>query len=233
MNINIKNNISFYIVKGEVEKRSPNLWIRAFLRYISERPLASPTEICRDLFGDNGKAREKAVKNILVFFQENGIIAKFKDKGYQLTNEGIKALNTGILWQGIKGAFLVTFWTPAYGYDPIVLNFLEVPDNWYNEGRNGFEEIPDNYGENFSNLTLCSNDIRNLKIGDRMRPTFFHAEFKADFDPRNGEIHIAGYTTNENKLMQKNVYDFEVAFKTNKSLRNAIYEEYCSSGYAA
>ena len=97
--INIENSISYRLVKGEIRILRKNPWVRPFLRYIMEHPNAKEKEISRDLFCDNGNARANAVKNILFFFEQEGLLESTPNFGYNLTNEGVKALDSSEIWR--------------------------------------------------------------------------------------------------------------------------------------
>ena len=108
----VEMGIVYHLVKGEILKKRKNPWIRGFLKYLQEHPKANAEDICRDVFCDNGMARKAAVKNILYFFKQQGLIAYSNSSGYELTQEGLNAFESGSVWQGMKGSFVMTMWVP-------------------------------------------------------------------------------------------------------------------------
>ncbi|MBR3070605.1 hypothetical protein [Fibrobacter sp.] len=218
MNINnIENHISYRLVKGEIRTLRKNPWIRPFLRYIMEHPNAKEKEISRDLFCDNGNARANAVKNIIFFFEQEGLIESTPSFGNNLTNEGVKALDSSEIWQGLKGAFQLTLWVPVENH-PYVLDIQPVPDQWYDNGRNDLEEFPENYGKNIENVQLASNKVKLDVIGERYRPTFANTEYKASIKS-NGEVSISAKST------VKGLKPFEVKFKVNEVVKSALIDD--------
>jgi hypothetical protein len=215
--INIENRISYRLVKGEIRILSKNPWVRPFLRYIMEHPNAKEKEISRDLFCDNGNARANAVKNILFFFEQEGLLESTPNFGYNLTNEGVKALDSSEIWQGLKGAFQLTLWTPVEDH-PYVLDIQPVPEQWYDNGRNDLQEFPESYGKNIENVQLASNKIKLDVIGERYRPTFINTEYKASIKS-NGEVSISAKST------VKGFKPFEVKFKVDKEVKSALIDE--------
>ena len=218
MNINnIENHISYRLVKGEIRTLRKNPWIRPFLRYIMEHPNAKEKEISRDLFCDNGNARANAVKNIIFFFEQEGLIESTPSFGNNLTNEGVKALDSSEIWQGLKGAFQLTLWVPVENH-PYVLDIQPVPDQWYDNGRNDLEEFPENYGKNIENVQLASNKVKLDVIGERYRPTFANTEYKASIKS-NGEVSISAKST------VIGLKPFEVKFKVNEVVKSALIDD--------
>lgn len=218
MNINnIENHISYRLVKGEIRTLRKNPWIRPFLRYIMEHPNTKEKEISRDLFCDNGNARANAVKNIIFFFEQEGLIESTPSFGNNLTNEGVKALDSSEIWQGLKGAFQLTLWVPVENH-PYVLDIQPVPDQWYDNGRNDLEEFPENYGKNIENVQLASNKVKLDVIGERYRPTFANTEYKASIKS-NGEVSISAKST------VKGLKPFEVKFKVNEVVKSALIDD--------
>ena len=215
--INIENRISYRLVKGEIRILRKNPWVRPFLRYIMEHPNAKEKEISRDLFCDNGNARANAVKNILFFFEQEGLLESSPSFGYNLTNEGVKALDSSEIWQGLKGAFQLTLWTPVEDH-PYVLDIKPVPEQWYDNGRNDLQEFPENYGKNIENVQLASNKIKLDVIGERYRPTFINTEYKASIKS-NGDVSISAKST------VKGFKPFEVKFKVDKEVKSALIDE--------
>lgn len=218
MNINnIENHISYRLVKGEIRTLRKNPWIRPFLRYIMEHPNAKEKEISRDLFCDNGNARANAVKNIIFYFEQEGLIESTPSFGNNLTNEGVRALDSSEIWQGLKGAFQLTLWVPVENH-PYVLDIQPVPDQWYDNGRNDLEEFPENYGMNIENVQLASNKVKLDVIGERYRPTFANTEYKASIKS-NGEVSISAKST------VKGLKPFEVKFKVNEVVKSALIDD--------
>lgn len=215
--INIENSISYRLVKGEIRILRKNPWVRPFLRYIMEHPNAKEKEISCDLFCDNGNARANAVKNILFFFEQEGLLESSPSFGYNLTNEGVKALDSSEIWQGLKGAFQLTLWTPVEDH-PYVLDIQPVPEQWYDNGRNDLEEFPESYGKNIENVQLASNKIKLDVIGERYRPTFINTEYKASIKS-NAEVSISAKST------VKGFKPFEVKFKVDKEVKSALIDE--------
>ena len=215
--INIENRISYRLVKGEIRILRKNPWVRPFLRYIMEHPNAKEKEISRDLFCDNGNARANAVKNILFFFEQEGLLESSPSFGYNLTNEGVKALDSSEIWQGLKGAFQLTLWTPVEDH-PYVLDIQPVPEQWYDNGRNDLEEFPESYGKNIENVLFASTKIKLDVIGERYRPTFINTEYKASIKS-NGEVSISAKST------VKGFKPFEVKFKVDKEVKSALIDE--------
>ena len=215
--INIENRISYRLVKGEIRILRKNPWVRPFLRYIMEHPNAKEKEISRDLFCDNGNARANAVKNILFFFEQEGLLESSPSFGYNLTNEGVKALDSSEIWQGLKGAFQLTLWTPVEDH-PYVLDIQPVPEQWYDNGRNDLEEFPESYGKNIENVLFASTKVKLDVIGERYRPTFINTEYKASIKS-NGEVSISAKST------VKGFKPFEVKFKVDKEVKSALIDE--------
>ena len=215
--INIENRISYRLVKGEIRILRKNPWVRPFLRYIMEHPNAKEKEISRDLFCDNGNARANAVKNILFFFEQEGLLESSPSFGYNLTNEGVKALDSSEIWQGLKGAFQLTLWTPVEDH-PYVLDIQPVPEQWYDNGRNDLEEFPESYGKNIENVLFASTKVKLDVIGERYRPTFINTEYKASIKS-NGDVSISAKST------VKGFKPFEVKFKVDKEVKSALIDE--------
>ena len=205
MNIEIAHQITHILVKGEIHMLRPNPWVRPFLYCIQTHPKASEEEICREMFCDNGNARKAAVRNILFFFKQQGIIESSKEAGFVLTKAGTNSLKTGDIWQGLKGVFQLTMWTPKAYHLPYILDVQPVPEHWYDNGRQGLEEFPEEFGENLCNLPLGTNDFKLDTIGMQGRPTYVETEIKADMT-RNGKTTISG--TFKNQGMKP----FEVSF---------------------
>lgn len=215
--LDIKDNISYRIIKGEIKKKSANPWIRPFLRYIKEHPNTNEVEISRDLLADNGHARKSAVKNILFFFSQSGLLDYHPVHGYELTENGMKALEDSFVWQGKKGSFMITLWTPVPDQNPIILNIAEVPDSWYDNGKNDLEEIPEAYGENYSNVLLAPKDVQLIDIGKRTRISYAKIDFTSALDPSKG---IVGVRTNGNV---PGLEDYEIIFQLPKDILNGLF----------
>lgn len=205
MIIDIKNQINYTLVKGEIHILRANPWVRPFLKYIQKNPTATETDICRELFCDNGNARKAAVKNILFFFSQQGFIESNKENGLLLTQSGLEALDTSNIWQGLKGVFQLTLWTPKADYTPYILDVQPVPDRWYDNGKYGLVEFPEKYGENICNLPLCPSNVKLDIIGKQGRPTIAEMEINTDI-MRNGKITISG------SYMNQGMKPFEVSF---------------------
>lgn len=190
MKIDIRENISYYLVKGKITQKTPNPWIRSFLQYIDKHPNANEFDICRDLLADNGTARVAAVKNILFFFKENGLLVFNKGKGYELTADGVEALDSAKLWLGKKGVFLFTIWDTAT--DSFILNIQPVPEHWYDTAKNPPENFSSLYDEDnypklcFSEIKVDLNDLESSWI-----ETFQDTEFEASV-LSDGTVKIAG-----------------------------------------
>ena len=178
MRINIEDHVSYYIVKGEALFYKPNMWIRSFLECIKEHPMANATDICREFFADNGMARRAAVENIIYFFTKQGLIEKKKGDGMVLTEAGENSMESGFVWQGVKGAFMLTLWNPT-GDIPFILNVQPVPENWYDNARNGNEVIPKEYGKHLEYLQPCSSKVQFLSVGQSYCPTYCDVKYTA------------------------------------------------------
>lgn len=188
MKIDIHEDISYYLVKAEIRQLTSNPWIRPFLKYIHEHPNAHDSEICKDLFADNGTARVAAVKNILFFFKENGLLVFNKEKGYELTTDGLEALKSANIWQGKKGVFLFTIWD-APSSESFILNIQPVPEHWYDNAKN----FPEDYSSLYDNdkLKLCFSDIEVKEFEPAWIETFQNTEFETNVYT-NGIIKIVG-----------------------------------------
>lgn len=217
MKLNINNKIAFRVIKGEISALRKNLWICPFLKYIVEHPHANEVDICRDLFCDNGEARRAAVKNILFFFKQQGLLAYDKQNGYEVTAIGMKAMETGNVWQGLKGAFLMTLWNPE-GEMPYILDVQPVPDSWYDKGKNEPEEIPEEYGRNMENLTVCSDKIMLVSTGKSFVTTYAKMEFKADLKS-NGLVKFVGTSA------QDGLESFDVTFRIGDELMSRLMDD--------
>lgn len=213
MKIDLEN-IYFRVMKGEISTLRKNMWICPFLKYIAEHPRANEVDICRDLFCDNGEARRAAVRNILFFFKAQDLLAYDKQNGYVLTTSGKKAMESGNVWQGQKGAFLLTLWNPIEDM-PYILDIQPVPDTWYDNAKGERKDIPEEYGKTMENLTLCSNKIRLVSTGKTLYTTYAKMEFKADLNS-TGLIKIAG------KPALNGLDSFEVAFRANDELKSYL-----------
>ncbi|SHK94416.1 hypothetical protein [Fibrobacter sp. UWEL] len=215
---NINDNITYRLVKGDIQMKRMNPWIRPFLRYIENHPHCNEVDICRDLLCDNGNARKAAVKNILFFFKQQGLLAYDSVNGYELTNNGMAAFESGNIWQGMKGAFAITLWTPSADCPPFILDVQPVPEHWYDSGKNGLEDFPEEYGNNLCNLTLCSKSIKLDVVKRLCRPTYFNTDFKAKVNSK-GEVKISG-TSSVNGFNP-----YEVEFKVNQDLLSVILDD--------
>ena len=216
MKLNINNKIAFRVIKGEISALRKNLWICPFLKYIVEHPHANEVDICRDLFCDNGEARRAAVKNILFFFKQQGLLAYDKQNGYEVTAIGMKAMETGNVWQGLKGAFLMTLWNPE-GEMPYILDVQPVPDSWYDKGKNEPEEIPEEYGRDMENLTVCSDKIMLVSTGNSFVSTYAKMELKADLKS-NGLVKFVGTSA------QDGLESFDVTFRIGDELMTRLMD---------
>lgn len=217
MKLNLENTISFRTFKGEIKALTKNRWVSTFLRYIMDHPNANEVDICRDLFCDNGEARRSAVKNMVFFFKQLGLIAYDHAKGNELTSLGQKTMETGNLWQGQKGAFLLTLWNPM-GDMPYILDVQAVPDSWYDNAKNDPEEIPEEYGENMCDVTLCSNKVQIVSTGKTFCFSNPKTEFKADVKT-NGTVKISGIPT------LKGLEPFQVTFQIDDELKSYLMDE--------
>ncbi|SMP57690.1 hypothetical protein [Fibrobacter sp. UWB10] len=217
MKLNLESNLSFRIMKGEISALRKNLWICPFLKYIVEHPHANEVDICRDLFCDNGEARRAAVKNILFFFKAQGLLAYDKQNGYELTSTGLKTMESGNVWQGLKGAFLLTLWNPM-GDMPYILDVQPVPDSWYDNAKNDPEEIPEEYGKNMENLTVCSDKTKLVSTGKTFCSTYTKMEFKADLKS-NGMVKVFGTPA------LRSLASFEVTFQIDDELKSYLMDD--------
>ncbi|MCQ2124718.1 MAG: hypothetical protein MJZ25_11085 [Fibrobacter sp.] len=184
MELYIDNEIKNYLVKGEIKIKRKNPWVLPFLRYIEEHPHTNEEGISRDLFCDNGAARKSAVKNILFFFKQQGLISYDNVNGYSLTETGNDVFLTSSIWLGMKGAFDITLWQPYGSQVPFILNVQPVPEHWYDNGKNGLEDIPEEYGTNLENLILCSDSVKLDSIGKYYRPTHINTDFSAQVNSK-------------------------------------------------
>ncbi len=190
MKIDIRENISYYLVKGKITQRTPNPWIRSFLQYIDKHPNANEFDVCRDLLADNGTARVAAVKNILFFFKEIGLLVFNKGKGYELTADGVEARDSANLWQGKKGVFLFTILDTATDY--FILNIQPVPGHWYDTARKPPQNFSSLYDEDnypkprFSDIKVDFNDLESSWI-ETFQDTEFEASIRSD-----GTVKIVG-----------------------------------------
>ena len=214
--LNISKHDFFYrIVKGELKMRSQNPWVRPFLHYIKEHPKANEAEISRDLFADNGFARKTAVKNMLFFFTQNGLLEK-NQNAYALTNEGLQTLEDSFLWKGKKGTFVFTFFKVAENQNPILLHIDEVPEIWYDNGKGDLVEMDETYGEHFSNLQLAQTNIKIEHIGESARETYLDFDYKAKIDifSRNVKVkatsNVNGFENYEVKFKLPETIEFEI-----------------------
>lgn len=217
MKLSLNNSISFRTFKGEIKALRKNHWISPFLRYIMDHPHANEVDICRDLFCDNGEARRSAVRNMVFYFKQQGLLAYDHVNGHELTSLGQKTMETGNLWQGQKGAFLLTLWNPM-GDMPYILDVQAVPDSWYDNAKNDPEEIPEEYGENMCDVTLCSNKLQIVSTGKTFCFSNPKTEFKADVKT-NGTVKISGIPT------LKGLEPFEVTFQIDDELKSYLMDE--------
>lgn len=218
MKLELENKIAFRVMKGEISALRKNMWVCPFLKYIVEHPHANEADICRELLGDNGEARKAAIRNILFFFKAQGLLAYDKQNGYELTAVGLKAMESGNVWQGMKGAFLLTLWNPM-GDMPYILDVQPVPDNWYDKAKNAPEDIPEEYGKNMENLTVCSNRIMLVSTGNSFVSTYAKMEFKADLKS-NGLVKFVGTPDSKTGLEA-----FEVTFPIDDELKSYLMDE--------
>jgi hypothetical protein len=218
MKLELENKIAFRVMKGEISALRKNMWVCPFLKYIVEHPHANEADICRELLGDNGEARKAAIRNILFFFKAQGLLAYDKQNGYELTAVGLKAMESGNVWQGMKGAFLLTLWNPM-GDMPYILDVQPVPDNWYYKAKNSPDDIPEEYGKNMENLTVCSNRIMLVSTGNSFVSTSAKMEFKADLKS-NGLVKFVGTPDSKTGLES-----FEVTFPIDDELKSYLMDE--------
>ena len=213
MKIDIKSQVSYYTIKGEALFYKPNMWIRAFLTYIQNHRKANEVEICQTLFGDNGMARRNAVKNILHIFTQQCLIKRLGDKGLMLTDDGEKALESGYVWQGMKGAFLLTLWSPRKEL-PFILNVQPVLEDWYDNAKNRPVAIPPEFGKNLENLKSCSSDVKFTSTGKTFCPTLSDIEYtsSAEFIQDRWIIKVSA-TPKSNALKP-----YEVSYPINNNL---------------
>lgn len=187
--INIKNDIKYCLVKGEIRTRTENPWIRPFLQYIDKNPNANECDISSDLFGDNGFARKNAVKGILHYFKGTGLVEQGPN-GIFLTEEGKKSFDTSKIWQGKKGVFRITLWEIS-PEDVIILDIKDVPENYYDNGKNDCENFPEEYGENLDNVFRSVEELQIEKIDKRYRPINECFEYFSVYDTQTKEVKIS------------------------------------------
>lgn len=216
MKIDIHEDISYYLVKAEIRQLTYNPWIRPFLKYIHEHPNANDSEICRDLFADNGTARIAAVENILFFFKENGLLVFNKERGYELTTDGLEALDSANIWQGKKGVFLFTIWD-APTSEFFILNIQSVPEHWYDNARNPPEDYSSLYDETSNNPKRCFSDIEVKNFNTAWIETFQDTEFEANVRS-DGTIKITG------KPKVKGLEEYQVEW-TDEALTSYFIDE--------
>lgn len=216
-------NVTYCLIKGEIEIYCENPWIRAFLQYIIDNPHANETDICRDLFIDNGPARKAAVKNILFFFECNGLIKSNRESGRTLTKEGFTAFETANIWQGQKGTFQMVLWQPNENYHPFILNIQTVPDEWYDNGKNELKNFPNEYGTALENLTMCNNKIRIKSVENIYRQNFvktdFDAKIKLTINPNKFDNRIKIDATPQAKGLKS----YNLNFKLDKDIFLEIF----------
>ncbi len=217
MKIEIKDQVSYYTIKGETLFYKPNMWIRAFLRYIKNHPKANEVEICQTLFGDNGMARRAAVMNILHIFTQQGLLTRLGNKGLMLTDDGEKALESGYVWQGMKGAFLLTLWNPTKGL-PFILNVQLVPEDWYDNAKRRPIPIPDVFGKILENLQCCPSDVKFVSVGKTFCPTNNDIEYTANTELRQDSWFIKVTATPKLEVLES----YEVSFRINNNLLASI-----------
>jgi hypothetical protein len=63
---------------------------------------------------------------------------------------------------------------------PYILDVQPVPDSWYDNAKNDPEEIPEEYGKNMENLTVCSDKTKLVSTGKTFCSTYTKMEFKDD-----------------------------------------------------
>ena len=224
MKIDIKKDINFRIFKGCIKKRTPNPWICAFLLYLREHPSANESDICRALFCDNGEARRSAVRNILFFFRQQGLVTYDRQRDNILTADGKAAFEEGKVWQSMEGAFLTTFWIPVPGTLPIVLGIMPVPEKWYDFGKESIVPIPDYYGKNFESL-IVPEGIRVASTGKSMRGSYVDVDWKADLNPRSGLIKISSSNTEKSKFFECVNFEDILLESTLDDVCNRYFEE--------
>lgn len=213
MKINIKDHVTYYTVKGEAQFYKPNMWVRAFLGYVKEHPQANAVDIGRELFADNGMARRAAVENILFFFEKQGLIRRERGKGMVLTEAGENSLESGYVWQGMKGAFMLTLWNPM-GDIPFVLNIQSVPEDWFDNSKNDFKDIPKEYGKQLEFLQLCSGKVQFLSIGKKYCPGYCDTEYAASAEFVKKDCFVKVSATPK----QGNFKPYEVTFRIENDL---------------
>ena len=169
MQLNIQENIEFIIVKGSILRREESPWISPFLRYIQENPQATPEQLCRELFADNGKARLTAMQNILHFFCNRGLLEKTRGK-YVATPEGEDAVAEGKMWKGFEGSFLATVFCIEDTY--LLLHLQDVPEQWFENGNQDLEEFPADNMEEFCQTSFIpySPEIKIVNLEGQYRP---------------------------------------------------------------
>lgn len=214
----VEMGIVYRLVKGEILKKRKNPWIRGFLKYLQEHPKANAEDICRDVFCDNGMARKAAVKNILYFFKQQGLIAYSNSSGYELTQEGLNAFESGSVWQGMKGSFVMTMWAPENS-KPFILDIQPVHDSWYDNGRGELSDFEEQYNASFEELELCTDKVKIVEFGKLTRPAYVHSNFLAKVKT-DGQILIKGTP------FEKTGFEpYEVRFKISKELLEQLCPE--------
>jgi len=223
MKINIEDQVSYFTVKGEAQFYKPNMWVRSFLECVKEHPMFNATDICRELFADNGMARRAAVENIIYFFMKQGLVEKKKGDGMMLTAAGENAMESGYVWQGVKGAFLMTLWNPM-GDIPFILNVQPVPENWFNNPKNGSENIPKEYGKSLECLQPCSNKVRFSSVGATYCPTHSDIEYTANAELVKKDCFVTVTATPKLDAIQP----YEVTFRVDNDLLAYFVNNQCA-----
>ena len=200
----------YAVAKCEIFVQCENPWIRGFLKYIQDKPKASPAEMCRDMFCDNGKAREAAIKNILFFFETNGLLEKNPEGGFGLTQDGLKALDAGNVWQGRKGTFLLTIWTPDELGAAYVLNVQGVPDFW--DGKEDFGDL--------ENFVLCDGKVKMPLHLNSLRKTYVDTVYDGKVSLEKKKIKICGVPDPKTRLKP-----YETVFELSDELRTVLFQE--------
>ena len=222
MQLNIQENIEFIIVKGSILRREESPWISPFLRYIQENPQATPEQLCRELFADNGKARLTAMQNILHFFCNRGLLEKTRGK-YVLTPEGEDAVAEGKMWKGFEGSFLATVFCIEDTY--LLLHLQDVPEQWFENGNQDLEEFPVDNMEEFCQTSFIpySPEIKIVNLEGQYRPTYIQdTEFTANFSFHKKRLTISG-TLNNVKKQEESV---ECSCYLPEELADSLLESY-------
>lgn len=184
MNIDIDAHIECRIVKGIIQKLTPNPWIKPFLNYIQKNPNLTPERMCQELFCDGGKARVSAVQNILDYFEWSGLLQR-NCGSYTLTQAGKESCESGNLWQSFKGTFL--FALLPLENSSLLLFEREVPDHWF-DGQNDLEDLE----IETENIIPYTRSLVIHSLESKFRSVYRESEIQADYNPKKGHVQFSG-----------------------------------------